>query len=165
MMLLVADFCPLQFGASLVACTPMLPRPSARRIAEQILAEETGGSIATEEAISAVIRVHGKLGDTMSLVLGQEGFKAMFARTVQKTKCTFPSLEGVSSGSRDGVLDRLKTVLSQQEASTVLEVGVALLETSFDLLSMLIGEELTLRLFRSTWPEPVASALAPTERS
>jgi hypothetical protein len=140
----------------------MLPKPSARRIAEGILAEEAGNARTAGEAISAVIQVHAKLAGTISPVLGQEGFEAMFARTVQKTKADYPCLEAISSGNPDGVLDRLKSVLSQQEATTVREVGVSLVEMSFQLLSTLIGEELTLRLFRSTWPEPVANGLAPT---
>jgi hypothetical protein len=143
----------------------MQPRPSARRIAEQVFADEAGDAKTAEEAISAVARVHAKLADTISPVLGQEGFKAMFARTVQKAKASYPVLEEISSGKWDGVLNRLEGVLSQQEAATVRDIGVALVEMSFELLSKLIGDELALRLFRSAWPEPVATALAPTERT
>jgi hypothetical protein len=142
----------------------MMSPSSARLVAERIVADEEARLASAEEAVSAVRTIHEKLARVVSAVVGDAGFSAMFARTLRKTKPAHPCLASLTSVQADS-LEGLWRCLAGQPPGTVRTVAVALLDGFLTLLSTFIGAELTLRLFLSTWPDAVASALATAEKT
>jgi hypothetical protein len=139
----------------------MQANPSARRFVERILGERTAELTNGEEAVAAVRTAHEKLARAMSPIIGEAGLLAMFARSVRKARALYPCLDSVEVSDLDTVLERLWSSLGQQEPAAIREIGIALLSNFVELLATLIGDELTLTLFRNAWPE--ASALASEE--
>jgi hypothetical protein len=142
----------------------MMSPSSARRVAERIFADEEARLGSAEEAVSAVRAIHEKLSRVVSSVVGDAGFNAMFARALRKMKPAHPCL-AVTMPPEADTADALWRCLAGQDPATVRTVAVALLDGFLTLLSTFIGDELTLRLFLSTWPDAVASALAPAEKT
>jgi hypothetical protein len=149
---------------------------AARQLAERIYAEEAAGAATSEEAIGAVERIHRKLAAAVSPILGRAGFGAMVARTLQKAKADHPGLQGlegleglerlerVGGPSDDALSGALLATLKGEEPAVVRSIAVAIHGGFLDLLSTFIGSDLALRLFLSTWPEPVADAIEPAEK-
>jgi hypothetical protein len=137
---------------------------SARLLAERIVADEEARVGSAGEAVSAVKAIHEKLAWVVSSVVGDAGFVGMFARTLRKIRSAHPCLAGLTSTEADPI-EGLWRCLEGQDPATVRTVAVALLDGFLTLLSTFIGDELTLRLFLSTWPGAVASALAPAEKT
>jgi hypothetical protein len=142
----------------------MMSSSSARLLAGRIVADEEARLGSAEEAISAVKAIHEKLARVVSSVLGDAGFNAMFARTLRKMKPAHPCLAAMTSTQAEA-LEGLWSCLAAQPPATVRTVAIALLDGFMTLLSTFIGDELTLRLFLSTWPDAVASALATAEKT
>jgi hypothetical protein len=142
----------------------MVSSSSARLLAERIFADEEARLPPAEEAVSAVKAIHEKLARVVAAVVGEAGFNAMFARTLRKMKPAHLCLATLTATQAD-VTEGLWSCLGGQGTATVRTVAVALLDGFLTLLSTFIGDELTLRLFLSTWPDAVASALATAEKT
>jgi hypothetical protein len=137
---------------------------SARQVAEFIYAEEADdASGGVQSPASAMKSIHQKLAGTLAPILGDTGFKAMFARAVHKEKPAHPWLDD-GSADPDGGIDRLWVRLETQEPAAIRAIAVGTLSALMVLLSKFIGDQLTFQLFVSTWPGATASAIASAEK-
>jgi len=136
-------------------------QPSARRVAERILADLTEEPTSAAEATALVRTAYESVVAAMSPIIGDTGIDAMFARSVRKGRGLHPCLEGVDVSDVGAALDRLWATLREQDPAAIKEIGVAVLAQFVELLSTLIGDQLTLQLFENASPN--ASALPSDE--
>jgi hypothetical protein len=137
----------------------MPPRPSARAVAEEIYALEGAEATTVDETIAAVLRVCHQLERGISSLVGKMGFHALFARCVRKASGDHPCLRDFDSSAPRGLLESLKTCLAGQPPAVITDIGTLILALVFDLVSTLIGDDLTLRLVRDIWPDALRRAL------
>jgi hypothetical protein len=143
----------------------MLSASSARKLAERIVADETGQESGGDQALSAVKSIHRKLANALSPVVGEAGFEAMFARTVQKGRLEHPALAEVVTGGPDSLPQAVWARLESLDSPVIHSIGTSLLAAFLVLLSRLVGGDLALQLLLSTWPEAIGSGIASPERS
>jgi hypothetical protein len=135
--------------------------PSARRVVERIFAEETGEPANAGDPTARVRGAYEKLAHATSPVIGDAGLRAMLARSVRQSQARYPFLDAVAAVDLGAFQNQLWTSLRQQEPLVIEEIGIAVLTNFVETLSTLIGEELTLKVFRNAWPE--ANAFDPDE--
>ncbi|MGZ5970972.1 MAG: hypothetical protein ACXWP4_25050 [Polyangiales bacterium] len=137
-----------------------MSRNPSVEMAVRIYSREARDAQTAEETVGAVIRCCETLERAISEVVGEMGFRAMLTRCLRRTKKAYPSLPVLGSGDRSTFYEPLWICLRQQEPALIAEICVALLAGFFDLLSTLIGDELTLRIFRDAWPDAFSSSPA-----
>jgi hypothetical protein len=138
--------------------------PSTRLVVERISAE-IGEPSTADEAVSGMQRAYESLAAVMTSIIGDAGVRAIFARSLRKCRATFPCLESVVARDGDAFLEQLWARLHQQKPAVVKDIGIALLTGVGDILSNLIGDELTLKLFRNAWPDASAHAADEAKKS
>jgi hypothetical protein len=126
-------------------------------LVRRLLRYEAGESQDQESLIGASECVLDKLRVHLSKRIGQEGFRTLLARALTLTTAHFPQLSGIRVGA-DGSLVGLRGVLSQQTpdretGEDAVEGVAALLAHFLGLLITFIGEDLTLRILSTVWPE------------
>ena len=118
--------------------------PAIRRLAERLLALEKDTPIVAEEDLVATCRVWEKLRRPLRHLVGSAGVNSLLQRALTLAKRECPVLGGVQ------VMDDGSLVGLQGDAAKASSMLVAHL---IQLLVTFIGEGLTLRLLRGTWPE------------
>ncbi len=118
--------------------------PAIRSLAERLLALEKGAPIVAEEDLLAKCRVWEKLRRPLSNLVGSAGVNTLMQRALTLAKRECPALSGVQ------VMDDGSLAGLQGDAAKASSMLVAHL---IQLLVTFIGEGLTLRLLRSTWPQ------------
>jgi hypothetical protein len=126
-------------------------------LVRRLLRQEAAESQDQEALIAAAERVSDKLCAHLSKRIGQEGFRTLLARALTLATVHFPQLSGVRVGA-DGSLVGLREVLSQQTPDRetwedAVDGAAALLAHFLGLLITFIGEDLTLRILSTVWPE------------
>ncbi|MDB6133273.1 MAG: hypothetical protein JWM59_1516 [Verrucomicrobiales bacterium] len=99
----------------------------------------------------AAFSVCERLGPRLTALVGHGGFHALLARVLSLTQAEAPALLAVrvsADGSWEGV-DELEALA---ESGGIAGGGVILVAHLLGLLEAFIGENLTLRLVRETWP-------------
>ena len=142
----------------------MRASPSTPLVIERIFAEIRDPSTA-EEAVSVMKHAHETLAGVMTPIVGDAGVQAIFVRGLRKCRPTYSCLEAVVARDRDAFLDQLWTSLKQQKPAIIKDIGIALLTSFSEVLSNLIGDELTMKLFCNAWPEASASAADEAKKS
>jgi len=105
----------------------------------------------SDEAMSTWCEIDAAL----SPVIGQRGVAALFNRTLFLTRPTHAWLADVQENTAvPDVFAALRLTLRQQTSSNAAAAHIMLLETFVDLLTRLIGEEITERLLGSVWDRP-----------
>jgi hypothetical protein len=137
---------------------------SAQRLAERIYAQELREANTTD-VVDVVKRTHQKLAAAIAPVVGEAGFAAMMARTVQMVRAEYPRLDRAAAVSVDISPGALAAALEGHKPQVVQAVAIALLRRFLMLLATFIGTELGLRLLFSTWPDAIACAIGSAERS
>lgn len=128
-------------------------------LVRRLLTLEAAESQDQESVIGAAERVAVKLRAHLSKRIGQEGFRTLLARALTLTTANFPHLSAVRVGE-DGSLVGLRVAtgaslqktpdnVTQQDA---VEGAVALVAHLLELLIILVGEDLTLRLLSIVSP-------------
>jgi len=124
------------------------PRPSVTRFARAVARAELavgGGAHDSDVAQRIAMRLHKALGK----LLGPAGIDVLLARSVALARRAHPVLAGVVAGS-GGTLAGLDDAALQ---GPELEAGAAaIIAHLFELLVVLIGEDLAMGLIRSVWP-------------
>ena len=126
------------------------PRPSLLRVATAVVATELSRASAGHEARVAeriMIRLHEHLGK----LIGPAGFDVLLARSLVLARRAHPSLSGCVAGA-GGHLSWPEEPGGANRAS-VERGAVGILSRFFELLAVLIGEDLTMRLVRDVWPD------------
>jgi hypothetical protein len=142
----------------------MLNPPLAQKFAERVVAQVAGQLGGGDGALATLASLHERLGRVLVPVVGDGGYRAIFARSARKARTAHPCLAGVALGKADPFLDPLLARLRTEEEGTIRATTVALMAHLIELMTTLVGPELTLTLLRREWPAAPADALVPRER-
>ena len=125
--------------------------PQMREFAGRLIADET------REALSgiktpAAFPVGEKLRTPLATLMGKLGFRALLLRALALASAEVPWLRAVQVQA-DGSLEIAEAQKVPAVPEEVVEGRVVLLAQLLGLLVTFIGETLTLRLVRETWPK------------
>jgi hypothetical protein len=128
------------------------PRPAIRRFATSVV----GAAIARgDDAGDVTARLYASLAN----LVGPAGFDVLLARSLVLARRDHPFLANVGAGP-GGAL----TGLAGAADRVSVEQGTAAIVSYFvELLAVLIGEDLAMRLARDVWPGAPESGAAPPD--
>ena len=111
-----------------------------------------------EKVADAAINLWEQMATQIISIVGEEGFKALFARSVFLAQPTFPWLAASSlSQQTDQRFAELKKALEGQTPAQACEANTLLLLTFTDILAALIGEPLTTRILWTAWGDDAST--------
>ena len=93
-------------------------------------------------------------------VVGPAGFDVLIARAVVLAGRSHPFLAGIAAGP-DGEVKGLREAV--RDPSAIEDGIVAVVSHLIEVLAVLVGEDLAMRLLRKVWPEGWSAATAPPE--
>jgi hypothetical protein len=106
----------------------------------------------TEKVADAAVDLWVQIATQIVSIVGEGGFNSLYARSVFLAKAEFPWLAAISLPSRsEHRFAELKKILEGQSAMQAREANSLLLVTFTDILSSIIGEELTMSILHSAW--------------
>ncbi len=123
------------------------PRDSALRFARSVFERERG--LLDETPVVTGNRIGKALHDRTGKVVGSGGFDVLFARALVLARRRHPILASVSAAAGGALSDSA----DESDAAVMQAAIVAVFATFVELLAVLIGEDLALRLVRDAWPE------------
>ena len=131
----------------------MVDTPSAltRGLARRLLAVEALYQPASDPHLNEAVRVCDKLRVSLTRFAGADGFAALLRRSLALARVEVPSLNRITV-KPDCSMDGLEA-LAANEADGGVEAVVALAAHLLELMVTFIGEPLTLRLVRESWPD------------
>ena len=147
-----------------------MAQPSARDLAHQILARDLSGvDKPTPVTVAAAAElVFQRLSDNLVRWLGPEGSHALFTRALALAQAQNRALRVVPPPARSALfLDALAANAEPHDTDGVMEGVMVIMTTLIELLTRLIGEDLTVRLVAETAPGRNADGTRPpgAERS
>jgi hypothetical protein len=135
----------------------MTTSPKMRDLAKLLLDYEAFAEKTSEPAGSATLRVYEKLRQELGEFAGADGFQSLASRALVLARTEAPSLGAVRVDA-DGSLQGLGEIEHQFDIDKIQagefpagEGGIILIARLLDLLHLLLGEVLTLRLLRGRW--------------
>jgi hypothetical protein len=137
----------------------MLTSPTAQEMAERIFAEMAGDA-GDSGGLAALTGVYERLGQMMSVVVGDAGYRAILSRSLRKAAAAHP---GVVLSESDAPFKPVLTRLQTEDPAAIRTAAIAIMTNFIELLGTLIGAELTLTLLDREWPR--ANFLISTERA
>ena len=126
--------------------------PQMRDFAERLIACETRGNGSSGTKKPPVFPVCEKLRPHLAVLMGNTGFRALLSRALARAEADVPSLRAMQVKA-DGSLAGLDKLELQAAPKQLAEGRVVLVSQSLGLLVAFIGETLTLRLVRESWPK------------
>lgn len=112
----------------------------------------------TEKVADAAINLWEQMAAHLILIVGEEGFNSLYARSVFLSQSTFPWLAVSSLSAQTGQrFAELKKCLEAQAPAQAREANSLLLLTFTGILAALIGEELTTGILHSAWNNNASS--------
>jgi hypothetical protein len=118
-----------------------------------ILARDAGTDAEAADVAGAAWRTCERLARHLTPLIGESGFATVYARSLDVAQRQFPQLESVRAAEpSEGAFDPLHRFLAHQPPAAATEAAVALFSTLAELLTSLIGEQLTLGLLHEAWP-------------
>lgn len=137
--------------------SPPAPAPSDGPH-HQVIARLVGRSQGTIGEISR--HLWKRLSLSLVALIGQEGFKALFERSLHLAGGRFAWLNSApAAGSEDDRLQALESALQSRNPEEAVQAAVLLLSTFTGLLSTLIGQNLTTNILRAAWGEAFDEAV------
>jgi hypothetical protein len=127
------------------------PSASTRGLARRLLAVEALHQTASDPHLNEAVRVCDKLRVSLTRFAGADGFAALLRRSLALARTEIPSLNRVTVRP-DSSMDGLEA-LAADEADGGVEAVALLAAHLLELLVTFIGEPLTLRLVRESWPD------------
>jgi hypothetical protein len=122
------------------------PSPAVRKLARRLLALEATSESAGSDAHShEAVRVCEKLRVSLTRFAGADGFASLLRRALALARAEVPSL--------DQVKIRPDCSIEELARNDRTEAGAALTAHLLGLLVTFVGQSLTLRLVRETWPD------------
>ena len=125
---------------------------TTRDLAKFLVVYETAGNETLGTQIPATFHAYEKLRPQLTTVVGVGGFRSLSCRALALAGASVPSLRGVHVKA-DGSLEELEEFHAQVTPAEFFEGEVVLLDRLLGLLTLFIGEDLTVRLVREVWPE------------
>jgi hypothetical protein len=106
-----------------------------------------------EHVTDLTIRLWQSIASELIPIIGEDGFAALYSRSLHVTRSTFPWLNATGQKPQQADLQfiALKASLEARTSAESVEVGAALLFTFTDILASLIGESLTTGILRAAW--------------
>jgi len=136
----------------------MTTPPEMRELARRLLSYEADAGKNSEPVESATLRVYDKLRHSLGALAGIAGFQSLASRALALAKSEAPSLNSARV-SAEGALQGLggfqhsnEIDKDQAQEDTVGDGGAILIACLLGLLLVFLGEALTFRLLRVTWP-------------
>ncbi|MGI9105038.1 MAG: hypothetical protein ACR2G4_02190 [Pyrinomonadaceae bacterium] len=127
--------------------------PEIQDLARRLLAFEAAHDNSSDARVDVAVQVIEELRLHLLRLAGVDGFRSLLSRALTLAKAEVPSLKMVQV-RRDGTLEGFDGIEGSREAGTAGEqAGIALVAHLLELLVTFIGESLTLRLVRVTWPD------------
>ena len=125
--------------------------PQMREFAGRLIADETREDLSGIKT-PAAFPVGEKLRTPLATLMGKLGFRALLLRALALASAEVPWLRAVQVQA-DGSLEIAEAQKVPAVPEEVVEGRVVLLAQLLGLLVTFIGETLTLRLVRETWPK------------
>ena len=122
-----------------------------RGLARRLLAAEARHPSASGRHLHEAVRVCDKLRVSLTRFAGADGFASLMARSLTLARVEVPSLDRVTV-KPDCSMDGLEALVAD-DADGGVAAAVALSAHLLGLLVTFIGEPLTLRLVRESWPD------------
>lgn len=105
-----------------------------------------------QAVVQVSIRLWEQFAPELISIIGEDGFKLLYARSVRLASVRYPWLaHNVASAGDHELFAPLQAHLQAQEVAQAMQASSALLNTFVDLLASLIGEALTSHLVSSAW--------------
>jgi hypothetical protein len=125
--------------------------PQMRHLARRLIAFDAslGKSAITNN--SDAFQVCDKLRPQLATLVGKEAFRALLAHALALACAEVPGLRAVHV-KPDGTIETPDEILAQINANKFFEGRLVLVAQLLGLLVAFIGENLTARLVRETWP-------------
>ena len=139
---------------------------SARDLAHQILSRDLAGvdKPTPVKVAAAAELVFQRLSDNLVRWLGPDGSHALFTRALALAQAENRALRVVPPPTRSALfLDALAANAEPHDADAVMDGVLMIMTTLIELLTRLIGEDLTIKLVAETAPAKVADGTRPPD--
>jgi len=123
----------------------------AQRLARRLLAVEAECRCASDTHSHEAVRACEKLRISLTRLAGADGFASLLRRALSLAGAQVPAVKTIKL-LPDGSLEGLDALTAADRGSGA-EAAAAILTQLLGLLMTFIGESLSLRLVRETWPE------------
>jgi hypothetical protein len=122
-----------------------------------MLQREAGPTRDAPSLAAAARRLGEGLVQQATPLIGKAGMAAISARALHLAEQRFPWLADIDKADRGAeMFVRLQMILEQHKPPVAVEAAVAVLATINDLLTSVIGVNLTTRLLHTAWPDSEA---------
>ncbi len=112
------------------------------------------------EKIADAVNLWTQLATQIIAIIGEGGFNSLYIRSTFLARSTYPWLAvGASPPQTDQRFEALKTSLQNQTPAQASAANILLLTLFTDILSSLIGEELTVNILYVAWNINVSDAV------
>lgn len=128
--------------------------PAFRDLARRLLAIETGGEETPEGLAEGLQRALKKLHARMSRLITANGFEALLRRGLQISRVRYTFLREVEiQPEADDCLKGLMESVADLRPAEARDGLEAILANTFDVITIFIGKNMTLRQLHRVWPE------------
>jgi hypothetical protein len=124
--------------------------PQNQELARRLIVFEAARANSSDAPLDAAVRVIGELRLRLIRLAGVDGFRSLLSRALTLAKAEVPSLNMVSVRA-DGSLEGFEGIEASEAVAG--QAGASLVAQLLELLTTFIGEALTLRLIRDSWPD------------
>ncbi|HYP01630.1 MAG TPA: hypothetical protein VER76_15675 [Pyrinomonadaceae bacterium] len=124
--------------------------PQNQELARRLIVFEAARANSSDAPVDTAVRVIGELRLRLIRLAGVDGFRSLLSRALTLAKAEDPSLNVVSVRA-DGSLEGFEGIEASEAAAG--QAGAGLVAQLLELLTTFIGEALTLRLIRDSWPD------------
>jgi hypothetical protein len=129
----------------------IVPRPSVTQFVDAVVRDELArhaGAQGVEVVQHITTRLHGELGR----LIGPTGFDVLLGRSLVLARRGHPALAGITIGPGGAIVGLDATSGEVPNAVGLQEGAVAIVSHFIELLVVLIGEDLAMRLVGDVWP-------------
>jgi hypothetical protein len=127
-----------------------MPFPSIRDLARRLLVLEAARAGASNGPVLNAVRVCQALRVSLIRFAGPDGFTSLLRRSLAMAREEAPVLNNIKVNP-EGCLEELQLIDGAEDDAT--DAAVAITAHLLGLLVTFIGESLTLRIVRETWPD------------
>jgi hypothetical protein len=129
-----------------------------RNLARRVLSQAPGAGAPATESTSATFHAIDRLRPQLAILMGTGGMRALLLRALVLACVEVPWLRALRVNA-SASLEGLEKPCAQLQPSEFLEGKVVLLAQVFGLMEAFVGENLTLRLVQTAWPDfPVSGS-------
>lgn len=129
--------------------------PESRRTAASVMHRFAAAADAAQIA-DALVATWQEINAALTPIIGERGVAALYKRSLYLTSAAYPWLSDRHEGPQTSIdLVILKSVLAQQSSANAAAGGGALLQTFYELLTVLVGASLSEQLLHRVWVNSV----------